>query len=129
MKSFSSDTRGAVAFSWGGDYQGADRLALSLLAQCVDPDTAFVHLQDFVKQVIGRLGPKWEMTSEDIREFCEYKDRIGVAVQTARWSAAETGLVRKIPLNEVLPPKIIADPNYRIKKARQPASRRRRPNV
>ena len=126
MKSLSSDTRGSVPFSWGDDFQGADRLALSLLADCVDPDSAIGHLQDFVKQVIGKLGVKWEMTSEDIREFCEYKDRIGLAVQTARWSTAETGVVRKIPLSEVLPPRIIADPNYRIRKARRQPARRHR---
>ena len=123
MKSLSTDARGPVPFSWGDNYEGADRLALSLLADCVDPEAAIMHLREFAKQVIARLGAKWEMTSEDIKGFCEYKTRINMAVQSARWSTAETGLVKKTPLREVLPPSIIADPNYRLKKTKAKPSR------
>src|SRR5262245_24891804 len=110
-RSLPTDPRQNVPYSWGKNFNGADRLALSLLEDCVDKEAAILLLGDFVKQVISRLGNEWEMTSDDIKEFCDYKQRIGTAVQKAKWSTVETSAVRKTELPAVLPPKIIADPN------------------
>jgi hypothetical protein len=60
---------------------GADHLALSILFDAVSPEAALLLASEF-QEVIDRLPPESEITSELMQEWTDHKCALGYLVQT-----------------------------------------------
>ena len=94
-------------YSWGDSSVGSEQLALSLM-DSTDETHALILGQDFVRDVVSMFNDCWEVTSTDIKEWCEYKSELHGLVEESDWSP--------IPDTGTGPPNIpkLSDPNYRM---------------
>lgn len=54
-------------FEWG--YEGDDprQLALAILADAADDETALAFAEDFMTEIVANFDNEWEMTEEQVR--------------------------------------------------------------
>lgn len=82
-------------FDWGsGDPRGANQLAATLLDHCLGPNDALPLAPKFLEEVVAKLSAEWELSSDDVAEWQEANANRG-------GSGAR--------------PRILRDPNYRVK--------------
>jgi hypothetical protein len=55
-----------TGFSWGYGGSGPAQLALALLADAVDDETALEHYDEFKWDVVAELPASWTLTREEI---------------------------------------------------------------
>jgi hypothetical protein len=75
MRRPSYDTRN-ISFTWGEESAGAERLALSILADCLHDHHALFFAHEFMEDVVSKLDPEWELTSDDIEDWRKVKCEI-----------------------------------------------------
>lgn len=112
MKRHPHDTR-VSPFAWGEPSVGAERLAYSMLADCIGEGIAVWLAIPFMNDVVGKLDAEWEITSDDIEAWHAFRHQLGYSFQAAARPPR--------PLDPTEPPQIPADwprlvgnPNYRI---------------
>jgi hypothetical protein len=103
-----------IDFAWGEDSEGAERLAISILADCLDEDEAAAFAPMFATRIVARLKPAWEFTSKDAEDVCNHEAGIGGAVQNAvleRTAFAQPARPIRVPTSL---PRLLENPNYRL---------------
>jgi len=99
--------------SYEGEAPVPDRLGLSILCDAIGDSGAMLLAQDFNEQILKKLLPLAEMTSEDIEQWCNYHCELQYAVQTAAWKpAGGQGPERISTISKW--PRLLLDPNYRL---------------
>jgi hypothetical protein len=113
MKCFRTDTRN-IPYVWGEQGQaGAVRLALSLIADAIDDKHAIHLAHKFASDVVSKLAPVWEITSDDIQDYSDFICAVGYAAQSDDWATASSD-PSIVYLGRLSAPRILADPNYRL---------------
>jgi hypothetical protein len=67
-------------------YVSPDRLALSILFDCVGDDAAMLLSHEFQTEILDHCQPGEEITSDGIEEWVNFKCQIGASIQAAIWS-------------------------------------------
>src|ERR1041385_89746 len=112
MRRHAHDTR-VSPFAWGEHAVGAERLAYSILADCIGDGFAVWLAVPFMNDVVSKLDAEWEITSEDIEAWHAFRHQLGYSFQAAARSP------RELEANEPAPirpdwPLLVGNPNYRI---------------
>lgn len=63
-------------------YANPDRLALSILCDCVDCDAALLLGHEFQQDIVNNCEAGKEISSEEIAEWVDFQCRIGASVQS-----------------------------------------------
>ena len=116
MKRHPHDLR-VAPFAWGERCVGAERLAFSMLADCLNDGYAVMLSVALMNDVISKLEAEWEITSDDIETWRAFRYEIGYSIQAAAWVAR--GLEPGGPAAEPLSippewPRVVGNPNYRV---------------
>jgi len=69
-------------------FASPDRLALSILADCVGDDAAKLLSRDFQEDVLNHCKAGEEVTSDEIEEWKDFQCLLGASVQRAVWTPA-----------------------------------------
>lgn len=102
-----------VQFAWGGQSVGAERLARSILADCLDETHALMLAQELMENVISKLNADWEITSDDVEQWRDYTCAMRAAIDDAEWTPAGSGRPpRPVEVSADLP-RLLIDPNFR----------------
>jgi hypothetical protein len=99
--------------SFEGEGPVPDRLALSILCDAIGDSGAMLLAQDFNEEILRKLLPQAEITSEDMEQWSNYHCELQYAVQTAKWKpvgSPEPEEYSQIPKF----PKLLLNPNYRL---------------
>src|SRR5213593_223404 len=116
MKRHPHDVR-IAPFAWGEPSVGAERVAYSMLADCLGEGYSVMLAVAFMNDVICNLDAEWEITADDIEAWREFRSQIGYPVQTA--ARAIRGFAPAEPAQ--IPsdwPRLVGNPNYRINENR-----------
>ncbi len=108
------DESETIPFTWGEHSDGAERLALSLLADCLDDDHAIVMAQEFMREVVSKLAADWEITSDDVEQWRDYTCAVGYAAQNAVWTPGGSGRPPQTIETPAHLPRLLINPNYRF---------------
>ena len=117
MKRHPHDTR-ASPFAWGETSVGAERLAYSILADCLGDGFATLLSVALMNDVVRRLDPEWEITSDDIEAWQAFRHDLGYTFQAAAQAPRRVGVLD--PVGEPIQvsrdwPRLVDDPNYRVR--------------
>jgi len=90
-------------------------LAYSILADALGEDAAHLLSEDFRQSIVEKLDPDhWEVTDEDVKAYSQYFCAAGYEAQQS-WEDVGSGRSKISTLPAF--PKIVLDPNYRLRKA------------
>lgn len=70
-------------------FTSPDRLALSILADCVGDDAAKLLSRDFQKDILNHCKAGEEMTSDEIEEWKDFQCQLGASIQRSVWTPDE----------------------------------------
>jgi hypothetical protein len=57
-----------TGFDWGYAGSGPSQLALAILADCTDPETALKHYQEFKSSVVASFpDERWTLSEDEVR--------------------------------------------------------------
>ena len=108
-----SDEPATIRFAWGERSDGAQQLALSLLADCLDEDQATILAlaQAFMDEVISELPAEWEITSDKIEQWRNYACEVAYGVENDKWTPVDAG--QPLEMNEMPAylPRLLIDRN------------------
>ena len=111
MRRHAHDTR-VSAFAWGEQSVGAERLAYSILADCIGEGFAVWLAVPFMNDVVCKLDAEWEITSDDIEAWHAFRHQLGYSFQAAaRPRGLDSAEPPPIPADW---PRLVGNPNYRI---------------
>src|SRR5258706_3946618 len=112
MRRHTNDMR-VSRFAWGERSVGAERLAYSILSDCLDEGYAVLLAIAFMNDVVSKLDVEWEITFDDIEAWRAFRYELGYAIQTA--ARPSRGFDPAKPV-QIPPdwPRLVGNPNYRI---------------
>jgi len=67
-------------------FTSPDRLALSILADCVGDDAAKLLSRDFQQGILNHCKAGEEITSDEIEEWKDFQCHLGASIQSAVWT-------------------------------------------
>ena len=71
-------------------FPNPDRVAFSILVDCVGDGSALLHGREFQREIVNHCTVGTEITSDEVQEWNDYMCRVGASVQWAGWEAQDT---------------------------------------
>ncbi|HEV2208582.1 MAG TPA: DUF6166 domain-containing protein [Verrucomicrobiae bacterium] len=110
-----SDNR-IIQFDWGNEGAGAERLARSILSDCLGAAHSSLLARQFVESVVSKLKSEWEILSKDVEDWSSFTCHVEASALRAAWSPG-TAASAVPPTTLNMPddlPQLIRNPNYRL---------------